>query len=56
MYVFMGPVAAAVMGRTVGEYILPSLGLECHEYLTALIAVMLCGKFTISITSNLQFH
>ena len=46
IYTLMGPVAAAVMSRTFGEYILPSIGLQCNPYLMALMAVVLNSKFT----------
>ena len=41
IYVFMGPVAAAVSSRIVGEYLLPIFGLECHMYIIVVLAIFL---------------
>ena len=45
IYVFIGPVAAAVMTRTFGEYLLPSIGLGCSEYLMVLMGVVLNSTY-----------
>jgi amino acid permease len=45
IYVFMGPVAVAVASRTVGEYLLPVFGMECHTALLITLAVFLNSKY-----------
>ena len=44
IYVFMGPVAAAVAARTVGEYILPIMGLQCNVVILLVSSVFLNGE------------
>ena len=40
-YILLAPVAAAVMARTVGEYLMPLAGLECRYYIVVLLAIFL---------------
>ena len=51
-YVLLAPVATAVLARTAVEYLMPLVGLECHNYTVVLLAVFLnCTSVVLNITT-----
>ncbi len=49
MVVIVAPIAAAIMGRTVGTYFITIFDLQCNTLLMIIVSVLVVGKATHSI-------
>ena len=46
MVILVGPIAAAIMGRTIGVYFNAVFGLECNTLLVVLVSLFVIGRFS----------